>query len=296
MPLLYVFYATIVSLLWGANFVAAKIAMEHFPPLLLLALRFAAVAAMLLPFYHKRTLRLKFVLSMSVVLGTVHFGLVFGGIYHGIDIPTAIIATQLGVPFSCLLSAMLFEDRLGPWRSFGLMIAFLGMMLIAGTPNVVEHFGAFVMVMSGAFCWAVSNIMMKKEKSVNIMELLAWMSLFTAPQLLLVSLLVESNQWELVATVPLSAVLGIGFSAVFSTVVAYGLWYHLLKNYDVSRVTPFNLLVPFFGIGIGQLFYNDPLTPQILIGGAITIAGVGIIVVRQPKLAAFMRIRKGRAV
>lgn len=294
MPVRYALLAIVVAFFWGANFTAAKLGLEHFPPYLMLALRFAIVAAILLPIYYIRNpkfgIRLRFALEIAFVLGTAHFALVFAAIHMGIDIPTSVITVQLGVPFSCVLSAIWFNDRLGPWRSFGLMVAFTGIVLIAGTPNVVENFGPFCMVMLGAFFWALSNVMIKKEGAVNVFEMLGWMSLLSVPQLLLLSWLLEGNQWELIATMPWSAGLAISFSAVFSTVVAYGLWYYLLTHCEVSRITPFNLLVPVFAIAIGQILYPVDLTPQIIIGGLITIGGVAIIVSRRPRLSTELRI------
>lgn len=295
MTLRYALLALVVSFFWGANFSAVKIGLEHFPPYLMLALRFAGVAALLLPFYPKRSIPLTFALKISFVLNTAHFALVFGAMWMGIDIPTAVITVQLGVPFSCLLSAMWFNDRLGAWRTFGLTVAFVGIVLIAGTPNVTANFIAFCMVMLGAFCWALSNVMIKKEGALNIMEVLGWTSLLSVPQLLVISWLFESNQWELVLTATWPASLAITFSALCSTVIAYGLWYYLLTKCEVSQITPFNLLVPIFAIALGQILYPVELTPQILIGGLITIAGVAIIVIRRPRLATIGdRLRRKR--
>lgn len=296
MPLRFVLLALIVSFCWGANFTAVKVGLEHFPPYYMLALRFALVALILLPLYYarnpKRSIRLAFAFKISFILGTAHFALVFGAMYMGIDIPTAVITVQLGVPFSCVLSAVWFNDKLGAWRSFGLMIAFLGIVMIAGTPNVVANFIPFCMVVAGALCWALSNVMIKKEGAVNILEMLGWMSLMATPQLMVLSLLFEGvNQVPLLMTITWEAVLSIGFSAIFSTVLAYGLWYYLLTECEVSRITPFNLLVPVFAIALGQVLYPVELTPQILIGGLITIGGVAIIVIRRPKLSTIGRSR-----
>lgn len=293
----HIFYALIVTFLWGANFIASKKGLEYFPPYLMLAIRFAAVGLLILPLYWRRTIRFAFLMKMALVLGALHFGLVFGAMAYGIDIPTAVITVQLGVPFSCMLSAILFKDKLGPWRTFGLVVAFMGMILIAGTPNVVEHFWPFLMVMAGAFCWAVSNVWMKQEGKVRVMELVCWQSLVTSVILFVFSLLVEHDHVQHIRDASGLAWLALSFSAIMSTIVAYGLWYYLLTQCDVSKVAPFNLLVPLFGIGVAQVFYPTHLPPQIIAGGLITLAGVAIIVVRRPRLAEvfirFSRKRKG---
>ncbi len=293
---IFVFAAIVVTFFWGSNFIAVKEGLAHFPPYFMLALRFAMVAAILLPFYWRRTIPLWFTGLMALVLGTLHFALVFGAMAKGLDIPTTVITVQLGVPFSCLLSTMVFDDRLGAWRTFGMVVAFLGIMLVAGTPSVAANFFPFAMAMVGAFCWAVANIVMKRQGTVNVMEFLAWMSLLAVPQLLLVSWVFEgNNQWELLQTAPLIPWVSVAFSAIGSTIIAYGLWYWLLGHCEVSRITPFNLLVPFIGIGLSQMMYDTALSGQMWLGGLITIAGVGIIIVRRPRLANWTNfLRKGR--
>jgi O-acetylserine/cysteine efflux transporter len=47
---------------------------------------------------------------------------------------------------------------------------------------------------------------------------------------------------------------------------------------------PFTLLIPLFGVLSGILFLDEPLTWFMLIGGAATLAGVGICVIRRPAL------------
>ena len=58
-----------------------------------------------------------------------------------------------------------------------------------------------------------------------------------------------------------------------------------VAKHTVSQVTPFSLLTPVFGITFGELFFHEALTWQVMLGGAMTIAGVAIIVIRRPKLA-----------
>lgn len=287
---LYGVYAVIVAFLWGANFVAVKVGLTHFPPYFLVALRFAVVVIIMMPFYWRRTIDMKFLFAMSVILGTVHFALLFGAMGYGLDVATSAITVQLGVPFSCVLSAIFFNDRLGAWRSGGLMVSFMGIAMIAGTPHVVEHFVPFLMAMAAAFCWAVANVMMKRKGSVDVLEMLTWMSLLTIPQLMLLSLLVEKDHWQLLLTATPEAVASVLFSAIGSTIVAYGLWYYLLKRAAVSQITPFNLLVPVFGIALGQLLFHETLAARTILGGLITISGVAIIVARRPKLASLGKI------
>src|SRR5271170_2010090 len=108
------------------------------------------------------------------------------------------------------------------------------------------------------------------------MSLLAWMGLFTISMLFALSYVFEYSNWPNLTQAPLSAVLGVLYTAFCSTIMAYGLWYNLLGRYNVSQVTPYSLLTPVFGIAFGQLFFNEVLTMPVIVGGLITIIGVSV--------------------
>jgi O-acetylserine/cysteine efflux transporter len=132
--------------------------------------------------------------------------------------------------------------------------------------------------------WAIANIQIKEMGEVNGFALNAWVSLFGAFQLLLASLLFESGQWQAFTQAGWLSWAAILYMSVLVTIVGYGLSYYLMNKYEVNQTMPFTLLVPVFGVLSGVLFLGEPLTWRMIAGGALTIAGVGVIVVRRPRL------------
>lgn len=49
---------------------------------------------------------------------------------------------------------------------------------------------------------------------------------------------------------------------------------------------PFMLLVPVFGVLAGAIVLGEPLSPGLVVGGLVTILGVGTIILRRPGLVA----------
>ena len=123
-----------VVLIWALNFIIGKVGVMQLPPLLLMALRFALVAGLLSPFLKPLPGRWPTVMALSVVLGVLHFGLMFAGL-RGIDAGPAAIAIQLTVPFSALLALLFYRERLGLWQLAGMLVAFVGVYLLAGIPS-----------------------------------------------------------------------------------------------------------------------------------------------------------------
>ena len=114
---------------------------------------------------------------------------------------------------------------------------------------------------------------------------LVWSSVVISLASALLSLLLESPRLELLITAPIHSWAGLVFTVLLSSIIGHGLWNYLVQKHPVSMVAPFSLLVPVAGVAFGQLFYREPLTSELLLGGIMTLLGVAIIVMRRPKTA-----------
>ena len=151
-PLHVAFYVGIM-LLWGVNFPVAKMGLAQLPPIFMIALRFALVAAVLVPFVKWPRRQWKPILAVSVTLGLIHFSLMFTGL-RDLDASTAAISIQLQVPISSALAAIFLGDKLGWRRALGMVIAFAGLALIAGEPRLQGQYLAFALVLASTCMWA----------------------------------------------------------------------------------------------------------------------------------------------
>jgi len=281
MSLRHALLALTVVLLWGLNFSAAKFAVSEIPPVFVLFLRFVMVSALLVPFVPFPRGRLKDIALLSTILGTLHFSLIFMGI-RGIDSGTAAIITQLQVPFSSLLAAYFFRDRLGWRRLSGMAVAFIGVVVVAGQPRFEGSLGAVLILVCASFAFACANIQIKRIGTIDGFQLNGWMAFLALPQVLLVSFLFEHGQLEAAMNASLHAWMGVAYSAVMSTIAAYGIWYWLLARHEVNQVVPFILFLPLVGVAGGSLALGEPLTWALVGGGLLTIVGVGVILFRRP--------------
>ncbi|WP_298369211.1 EamA family transporter [Azospirillum sp.] len=282
MTLIHALQALLVMALWGLNFVVSKWALHEFPPLFLMCIRFALVAALIVPFFRIPRDKILKVAALSVTLGSVHFPLMFTGL-NGIDAATASLAVQAQVPFSSLLAAVIFKDALGWRRGVGMLAAFAGVLVIAGEPRLGDALPSLAMLLAASLAFAVASIQMKLIGSVNGFAVNGWMAFMAMPQLLILSLLFENNQIDAVMNASWIGWASLLYMAVAVTILAYGFWYPLLARYDVNQTMPYLLTVPVFGVAAGVLLMGDPVTINLAIGGLLTIGGVAVIVKRRPR-------------
>jgi O-acetylserine/cysteine efflux transporter len=272
--------ALIVMVIWGFNFAVAKFGLREFSPMFLMCLRFVGVAVVLLPFVRVPWGQMKEIFILSVLLGSLHFPLMFTGL-TGVDAATASIAIQLQVPFSSILAAVLYRDKLGWKRGLGMAISFGGVIVIAGEPRALDNTFYLGLVILAALVFSIVNIQIKRIGNINGFTLNGWMAVMAAPQLLAATLIMETGQWEQLRSATWLGWSSIAYMAVMVTIVSYLMWYPLVRKYPVNQTMPWTLLAPVFGVLSGIVVLGEPMTPAMVTGGALTLVGVAVIVIRK---------------
>jgi len=273
--------ALCVVVIWGFNFVAIKLAVTEIPPLTLTILRFGLTAIILVPFFRITKAQAVKIFPIALVLGFGHFGLLSVGL-RGADAATSALLIQLGVPFSSILAAIFFADKLGWKRSVGMGLAFCGAAFLAGEPQGGTPF-AILTLLASAFSWAWANILIKKLDGIHPLAIVGWMGVMATPFLVPLSYMMETGQLEAVQAASMTAWLTLSYTIIASSLLAYYLWYSLISRLDVNQVVPFTLLAPMIGVGAGVLILGEEFTIYKMIGGLLTIIGVAIIQIRQSK-------------
>ena len=76
------------------------------------------------------------------------------------------------------------------------------------------------------------------------------------------------------------------YSALGASLIGHGIVYHLLGRYPVSVTTPLLLLSPVLAVAFGVWFWGDVLTWKLVLGGAMTLAGIVVITAPWPRWPA----------
>ncbi len=270
--------AVLVAALWGFNFVAARLALAHVPPLLLVALRFgvAALPAVLLPRPQVAWPRL---VAIAATLFIGQFSFLFLGLRVGMPPGLASVLSQAQAILTVAGAALVLGERPRPRQTVGLGVASAGLLVIgltAGSGGLT--LAGLALTLAAAASWALGNLLLKRVGDTDMLALVVWLSLITAGPALILSLLVEgpaaiSRSFDGDVWISLFGVL---YIAIAATLVGYALWGGLLRRYPAGTIAPFALLVPVFGLLSAWVVVGERFGPLRLMGIALVVVGLAI--------------------
>ncbi|MGH1421304.1 MAG: DMT family transporter [Hyphomonas sp.] len=274
----------LICLVWGLNVVLSRwvVADQAIPPLFFAGIRFLGVGLCLIPFLRPRPQSLRMMVLISLFIGSLHFALLFMGLRFA-DASAAAITSQLGVPFSTLMSMAFLGETIGWRRGLGIMLAFAGVVLIALDPAGFDVSFGLLFIVASAFIGSAGGILMKRIKPMNALQMQAWIGALSFAPLFLVSFFVEQNQIGSYMAAGWPVWLATVFAIVGVSIFGHGAFYTLIKKYDISLLTPLTLMTPIWGVIFGITLLNEPITARLILGSVISLAGVFIIAIRGNK-------------
>ncbi|AIL64966.1 putative amino-acid metabolite efflux pump [Rickettsiales bacterium Ac37b] len=278
--------ALLVAVLWGGSFVAAKLVLEYFPPIFSMVIRSIIVISILLSFVGLPNISLKKVLCMSFSYNIGHMVLLYLGIKLGLPVSAAVIATQMQVPITSILSIIILKEKMHLKQVIGMLISFIGIVIIVGHPSIMDKIFPFMIVIIAAFFFALFNIQIKQVGNLNILSYILWSSILILPQLMILSYISEPISWSSIFIADVKLWLSIAYISMVN-IIAFLLWISLLKIYPVSLVMPFALCIPVFAILGSALILSEYISWHLIIGGTITLIGVAIITIKFTNLTRY---------
>jgi O-acetylserine/cysteine efflux transporter len=272
--------ALLVAVVWGLNFPATAIALEHFPPILMVALRFTLVAVPALVLVPRPEVPLRWLLGVGLGIGLLQFAFLYLGMAVGMPSGLASLVLQASAPFTVLLAGLWLRERLTRRQALGIAVAVLGLAVIAVHRAQVAALLPVVLTLCGALGWAFGNVCSRQARAPKPFHLTLWMSVVPPVPMLVLSLLVEGPQRVGAALrtsltlAALPSVLGLLYIVAVATLLGYGLWNSLLARYPSSVVAPFSMLVPVVGVLSSWLFFGQLIDLTEVVAGAAVVGGV----------------------
>ncbi len=274
-----------VVVLWGLNFLALHVGLEHFPPFFFAALRFAVLAIPVVLLVPRPRVPLRWLLLYGAGFGIAQFAFLFTAMRAGMPTGLASLVLQSSAPFTVVLGALFLRERLRAIQVLGLVVAVLGMVVIGWDRAHHATLLPVLLTLAAGLGWAFGNIGSRlaaagsADRRVDPLHLALWMAVVPPLPMFALSAAVEGPATGLRAVADSftadgwPALVALGYTAVLATVVGSGLWTYLMGRYPAGAVAPLTLLVPVVGIGASWAFLGEQPTAWSLVGAVIVIAG-----------------------
>ena len=276
--------ASLVPIFLGFGFVIAKPAMEYFPPILLMGLRFTFAASILIWWFPIPKGHLKQIFIASLVANTLQYSVTYTGL-NLIDASAAVLLVQTEVPFGVLFAYFMLKEKPTIRSLIGIAVAFVGVYILTGSPNLEGKFLGIFLTILGSAIWALGQVLVKPlSKEISPLTLVAWLAIFSGPILIFLSAILDGNTINYIKSANFNSWAIAFYLGFFMQPVTYGCFYYVLKNNPLYKVLPIVTMgIPLTGLLAAILLLGEKPTTELYLGGFIILIGVILILYTKQK-------------
>ena len=278
--------------IWGSTWLFIKIGLNDLPPITFAGIRFVIASFILLalvtarratfPRHRKEWL---LIIVTGVMAFTCNYGLVFWGEQQVSSGLAAVLQSTIPAFGLVIAHAYLPQERMTVSKVIGVLLGVVGVAVIFShqlrAAGKMALLGSIALVAS-AFFAAWSNVLIKAHaRHIDPQVLAAGQMVCGFILLLAIGIPLEGNPFHFHWTA--LAIISLLYLVIVGSVIAFALYYWLVRNMDVTKTMMISLVTPVVAVIIGMLVLHEQLNWRLFAGGACIIAGIGLIVVRKPK-------------
>lgn len=291
----------LLALLWGSSFTFIKVSLEGLTPSQLVLARLVLGASVLLAIARLKRVGLP---RGASTWGHVAVAAAFGNVApflllsYGEQTTGAGLAGVLvgSTPLLTLALAAvaLRAERPTPRKAVGLLVGFVGVILVIGPwRDSSGSLAGQLACLGAALSYAVGFVYVRRFLSPRGLAPLALaaaqLTVATAVQVLVTPFLAwEAPQvtGQIAASILVLGVLGTGF--------AYVIYFRLIADVGATNASAVNYVVPVFAVVVSVVLLGEAVTWNLLVGGLVVIAGMSYAENRIARLIPTGRLRQGR--
>ncbi len=270
----------IALLLWASAFAGIRAGLESYGPGQVALLRFATASAVFFVYASITRMRPpdprdipRIALAGLLGITTYHVALNFGEVTVTAGAASLIISASPII--TALLSVLLIGERLSVAGWIGIVVSFLGVVLISvgeGGHLAFEPRAALVFLAATgtALYFVVAKRPLRRYSAVQFTAYAVWAG--TLPMLVFAPGLISQ-----MATATPAATWAVLYMGVFPGAVAYALWSYALARMPASVLSTFIYFQPVNAIIIAWVWLGEVPSLLALVGGTVSLVGVAIV-------------------
>ncbi|MEW6285107.1 MAG: DMT family transporter [Chloroflexota bacterium] len=284
-PYLEALFAVVV---WGASFIATKVALQDVSPVTVVWLRFSmgvlilgAAVAVRGEFALPRRSEWAYFALLGFLGITFHQWLQSNGLQTSEAGTTAWIVATTPV-FMAMLGRFILKERLDWLKTLGIFLAFAGVLLVVSKGNLssvsVGRFGApgDKLILVSAVNWAVFSVLSRRGLKAYPAGLMMFY-VMTLGWLFTSLLFFAGGNIAEVSGLTFNGWLGIAFLGVFCSGLAYIAWYDALQALSAAQTGVFLYIEPLVAVVVAFFVLGEPVTLVSLLGGGVILFGVWLV-------------------
>lgn len=277
----------LAHLIWGANFVVAKVTLEEFPPMSLAFLRFGLACLFLAPFVWVQIKKIRITLSdlpklavAGIFIVTLNITFFFEGMTRTSAINASVLTLIIPL-FSVLMGWFFLKEKVYLINLGGAILGLTGALVIIGIPQLIT--GSYstktlignLLIILASVSFVVGAVicekMLKKYSTLTVtaISFLVGTLTFSLPALREYFL---NPAWT--QTVSLIGVFGLVYMTLLSSISAYFLFEWGLSKTDVAKANLFQYIEPFIAASLAVYLLGERISPSFLAGAGLIVIGV----------------------
>jgi drug/metabolite transporter (DMT)-like permease len=261
----------LLGAVWGSAFMFIKISADDFGPILLVNLRLLLAGALFLPFLLRKKYLAHFkshfpgILILSIFSNAFPFTMFS---YASLGATSNMLGILNGTTafMTMVVAYFWLKESITPKQIFGIILGFLGILVLVNPANGSATIGASGFALVGALSYSFSGVYIQKyQLNANKFVLIGWAMLFGGLFLTPLSFFNLPNQMP--DNNAIAALLWLG---IVSTGIAYLGYIRLIEQIGAVRTSTVTYLLPVFSIIWGSIFLQEKIT-WIIFGGFIFV-------------------------
>jgi drug/metabolite transporter (DMT)-like permease len=275
----------LLCLIWGSTWVGIKVGLDGVPPFLSAGLRFllsAVVAGLVLAWRRKPIMLTRddkiCVLSLGLLVFWLDYACVYWAEIYITSGLTAVLFSTMPLMTALLSAFWTRSETLSPRKLAGILIGVAGTVLLFWPSERVGLMQGLAMLstLTGSLLAAINLVTMKKYGQNSDPFVLNVLGMaIGAAGLLLMSVGLE--RWNAISWTR-SNVLAIFYLSLVGSVVAFSIYYFLIKRLDATIVSLTTLIIPIVALALGRVLLGEVVTPTAIVGIVTVLAGVGVAI------------------
>lgn len=304
--LVYLAFA-LVYVVWGSTYLAIRIGIESFPPLLLAGTRHLLTGLILYPLLRWKTGARPTAAQwrISFITGFLLLFIGNGGVCVAErTVPSGVTALLVAtVSLWMVLVDWLRPGgtRPGPRILSGLVLGFAGLALLVGPKNLggsgrVDPFGVGLLLIA-SLAWAGGSVYSKHAGGLSGSPLLgtAMQSLAGGVSLWVAGAFTGEVSALHLASISLRSWIAVAYLVIFGSMVGFTAYVYILKKSTATRVATYAFVNPVVALFLGWLIVGEPITLRTLAAAAVILTAVILVITAPHHAPARISVRSTNA-